>query len=137
MSRYQPYLLSLLRIIVGFTFIPHGCQKLFGWLGGMGGKGGTAELFSLPWIAGVLELFGGLLILLGLFTRPVAFVLAGQMAAAYFLAHATRGFWPILNAGELAVVYCFVFFYIFLRGSGSWSIDAMMGRRKASGMTLP
>ena len=128
MRKFEPYLLSLLRLIVGFTYMPHGCQKLLGWFGGMGGKGGTAELFSLPGAAGILELFGGLLILLGLFTRPVAFVLSGQMAAAYFMVHAPRGFWPILNGGELAAVYCFVFLYLAAAGPGPWSLDSWMRR---------
>jgi putative oxidoreductase len=77
----------------------------------------------LPWVAGMLELVGGLLIILGLFTRPVAFLLSGEMAVAYFMSHAPRGLWPIANGGELAVLYCFIFLYLFTAGPGPWSVD--------------
>ena len=120
---WRPYTLSLLRIVAGFTFSLHGCQKILGWFGGMRDTGATAQVLTLPWFAGVLELVGGLLIILGLFTRPVAFILSGQMAVAYFMAHAPRGFWPIANGGELAVLYCFIFLYLFTAGPGPWSID--------------
>ncbi len=123
LARFQPYALSVLRIVAGFTFSLHGFQKVFGLLGGMGGKGATAALFSLPWAAGVIELCGGLLILGGLFTRFVAFVLCGEMAVAYFSTHAPRGFFPVSNGGELAVIYCFVFFYLTFAGPGPWSLD--------------
>jgi len=119
----EPLVRSVLRMVVGFTFSLHGFQKLLGLFGGMGGKGATAPLFSLMWTAGVLETFGGLLILVGLCTRPVAFVLAGEMAVAYFRAHQPRGFWPIQNGGELAVVYCFVFLYLCTAGPGPLSLD--------------
>jgi len=121
----EPCVRSLLRIIAGFMFSLHGFQKLFGVFGGMGGKGAKVEFFSLMWTAGVLETFGGLLILLGLFTRPVAFLLCGQMAVAYFQVHAPRGFWPILNGGELAVLYCFVFLYLCVAGAGPVSLDRL------------
>jgi len=114
----EPYLLSILRIILGFTFSLHGAQKL---LGAFGGKQPPA--FTLSWTAGVLELVGGALIIAGLFTRPVAFILSGQMAFAYFLVHAGRGFWPIANGGELAVVYCFAFLYLSAAGAGPLSLD--------------
>lgn len=123
LSRFQPHALSLLRIVAGFTFSLHGLQKLFGAFGGMGGKGGTAEFFSLFWAAGVLEGFGGLLIVLGLFTRPIAFILSGQMAVAYFMAHAPRNFWPIMNGGELSVLYSLCFLYLVFAGPGPWSLD--------------
>lgn len=123
------YVLSLLRVIVGFTFSCHGAQKLLGVFGGMGGHGAKAAFLSLFWVAGVLELFGGLLIILGLFTRPVALILCGEMAVAYFKMHAPRGFWPIVNMGELAVVYCFVFLYFFAAGPGPLSLDAVIRRR--------
>ncbi len=122
----QPHLLSLLRIVAAFTFSLHGVQKLFGWLGGRG----TAA-FTLPWTAGVLETFGGLLLLLGLGTRPVAFLLSGEMAVAYFMNHAPRGFWPIRNGGELAALYCFLFLYLWAAGPGPWSLDRLV--RKGSG----
>jgi len=125
----EPRALSLLRIIVGFTYTLHGLQKLFGAFGGLGGQGGTAAFGSLIWTAGVLECFGGLLILLGLLTRPVAFLLCGQMAVAYFRSHAPRGFWPILNGGELAVLYCFVFLYLCIAGPGSVSLDRLIRKK--------
>lgn len=124
----EGYALSLLRIIAGFMFSFHGWQKIFGLFGGMGGQGARAAALSLPWFAGVLELFGGLLIVLGLFTRPVAFVLAGEMAIAYFRVHAPRAFLPIANAGELAVMYCFVFLYLAAAGAGPISLDSMIWR---------
>jgi len=91
----------------------------------MGGKGATAQFFSLLWLAGALETFGGLLILLGLGTRPVAFLLSGQMAVAYFRAHQPRGCWPLLNGGELAALYCCLFLYLAVAGGGSWSLDRL------------
>jgi putative oxidoreductase len=123
------YVLSLLRVIIGLTFSCHGAQKLLGAFGGMGGHGAKAAFPSLFWVAGVLELFGGLLIILGLFTRPVALILCGEMAVAYFKAHAPRGFLPIVNMGELAVVYCFVFLYFFAAGPGPLSLDALIRKR--------
>jgi putative oxidoreductase len=119
----EPFLRSLLRIVVGFTFSLHGFQKLLGLFGGMGGHGARVALFSLMGTAGILEMFGGLALIAGLFTRPVAFVLAGEMAFAYFHAHLPKGFWPIQNGGELAVVYCFVFLYLCTAGPGPVSLD--------------
>lgn len=121
--------LSLLRIVAGFTFSLHGFQKLFGAFGGMGGSGATAEFPSLVWVAGALEAFGGLLLVAGLFTRPVALLLCGEMAVAYFMVHAPQGFWPILNGGELAVLYCFTFLYLALAGPGPVSLDWLLRRR--------
>ncbi len=121
----QAITLNLLRIVVGILFMPHGAQKLFGALGGQ-----AAPLASQFGVAGVLEFFGGLLVLIGLFTRPVAFILAGEMAAAYFMMHAPQGFWPIVNQGELAVLYCFVFLYLCASGGGDFSIDGWLRRRK-------
>jgi putative oxidoreductase len=128
-SSLEPYTLSALRIIAGFCFSLHGVQKLFGWLGGIDGKGARAELFSMIGFAGWLEGLGGLLILLGLWTRPVAFIVSGQMAVAYFMAHAPRGFWPILNGGELAAVYCFLFLYLSAAGGGTLSVDRLLRGR--------
>jgi putative oxidoreductase len=119
----EPYARSFLRIIAGFMFSLHGFQKLFGLLGGMGESGAHAQFLSLAWVAGLLETFGGVLMILGLFTVPVAFILSGQMAVAYFMSHAPRGFWPILNRGELAALYCFIFLYFFTAGPGPWSFD--------------
>ena len=125
----EPRAHSVLRIIAGFTFSLHGFQKLFGFFGGMGGSGATATLFSLPWTAGVLETFGGGLILLGLFTRPVAFVLSGEMAVAYLMQHAPNGLWPVRNGGELAVLYCFVFLYLAIAGGGPVSLDRLIRKK--------
>jgi putative oxidoreductase len=119
-----PY--AVLRIVAGLMFAFHGAQKLFGILGGFQGQpGATAPLFSLMGIAGLIELVGGVLIALGLFVVPAAVVCSGEMAAAYFMAHFPRSFWPILNAGELAALYAFVFLYIASRGPGSFSLDAV------------
>jgi len=120
----QPVLLSVLRIVTGFLFIEHGTQK---WLLFPGGTT-RATVDNLGGIAGIFELVGGALIIVGLFTRPVAFVLSGVMAFAYFIAHAPQGFWPILNKGELAVLYCFVFLYLAAAGAGPLSLDRMLRR---------
>jgi putative oxidoreductase len=112
--------------MTGFLFIPHGAQKLFGVLGG-----NTAELMTLRGLAGVLEFYGGILILFGIFTRPVAFVLSGQMAVAYGLAHGRSAFLPIENGGELAVFYCFVFLFLWAHGGGEFSVDGWRRRRKS------
>lgn len=113
---------SVLRIAAGFTFSLHGFEKLFGAFGGLGGHG-AVPLFSLMGLAGVLETFGGVLLILGLFTAPVAFLLSGEMAVAYFMVHFPRGWFPIQNGGELAVLYCFIFLYLFIAGAGSASLD--------------
>lgn len=124
-STWSPRVLSLLRIVVALLFMQHGSQKLFGI---PASQQASAPLLSLMGVAGVLEFFGGLFILIGLFTRPVAFILSGQMAVAYFMAHAPNGLLPILNRGELAVVYCFVFLYLSVAGGGSWSVDHCLRR---------
>ena len=128
-ASFLPFARSALRIMVGFLFMEHGLQKILGLLGGVGGSGGTAHFISWSWVAGILELVGGLLILIGLFTSPVAFVLCGEMAVAYFWVHFPRGFWPLLNHGELAVLYCFVFLYLAAAGPGPVSADAMIRRK--------
>jgi putative oxidoreductase len=122
---WSPYLLSILRIVAAFLFIQFGTAKLFGFPAPIMPGGGTAPLGSLAWFASVLEAFGGLFLLIGLFTRPVAFLLSGEMAFAYFLGHAPQGFWPVLNQGHPAVLFCFVFLYISAAGPGPWSLDAM------------
>ena len=133
MARFENATLALLRVMAGLMFMQHGAQKLFGLLGGWRGEpGATAPLLSQSGLAGLLEVFGGLLIVLGLFTRPVAFVLSGMMAVAYFQSHAPNGFWPILNRGELAALYCFVFFFFSARGGGPYSVDAMLEHRRRS-----
>ena len=118
------YAHALMRIVIGFTFSLHGFQKLFGLFGGH-----TPPMLSLLWFAGILECFGGLLIMLGLFTKPVAFILCGEMAVAYFKQHAVRGLWPITNGGELAVVYCFVFLFLFSAGAGPLSLDRIVRKK--------
>ena len=127
----EPFVRSLLRIVAGFTFSLHGIQKLLGFFGGFGGKGGTAPFASLLWFAGALEMVGGLLIILGLFTSPVAFILCGEMAVAYFKAHFPHGFLPLRNGGELAVLYCFIFLYLCTAGAGPLSLDSLV-RKKSS-----
>ncbi len=119
-SRWSPRILSVLRIVTAFLLMQHGGQKLFGF---PAPPQSAHPLLSLIGVAGVLEFFGGLLLLVGLFSRPVAFLLSGQMAVAYFMVHAPQGFWPLLNRGELAVVYSFVFLFLAVAGGGSWSID--------------
>ncbi len=125
----EPHARSLLRLIAGFTFSLHGFQKLFGLFGGMGGTGATAKLFSLPWVAGCLETFGGALILIGMFTMPAAFILSGEMAVGYFMMHYPKGFFPIRNGGELAVLYCFIFLYLFAAGPGPLSADYLVRKK--------
>ena len=129
-TNLESYARSVLRIVVGLLFCCHGLQKLVGMFGGMGGKGAVAAFPSLFWFAAVLETVGGLLILIGLCTRPVAFVLCGEMAVAYFRSHAPRGMWPIQNGGELAVLYCFIFLYLSSAGAGPISVDRLIRRRK-------
>jgi putative oxidoreductase len=120
-----PYALSVLRIVAGFLFLQHGTQKLFGYP--MPPPGGQPPVASLYWIAGLLEFTGGILIMIGLLTRPVAFILSGQMAVAYFRVHAPQGFWPTKNQGEAAVSFCFMFLYFVFAGPGPWSLDALIG----------
>ncbi len=123
-SSWAPLLLSLVRIVAALGFMTHGTQKLFG-VPTLEPRN-TVELMSMMGAAGVIETVGGALLLIGLFTRPVAFLCAGQMAAAYFMAHAPQSFWPVLNGGELAAVYCFLFLYLGAVGGGPLSVDAMM-----------
>jgi len=126
-ERYAPQVYALFRIVAGFLFLFHGLQKLFGMFGGM--QGSTATMMTMPWFAGVIELFGGLLIMIGLLTRIAAFLCSGEMAVAYFMVHQPRGMWPIQNGGELAALYCFAFLFIAARGAGIWSVDAARGPR--------
>lgn len=125
------YVLSLLRLVVAFLFIEHGLQKIFGLLGGFGGHGATAPLFSLFWYAGIIECVGGFLLFFGLFTRPVAFILCGEMAVAYFHAHFPRSPWPVISHGELPALYCFVFLYLLFAGPGPISLDRLIRKKTA------
>ena len=122
----EPFARSLLRIVAGFTFSLHGMQKLLGLFGGMNGSGGRVAFGSLLWVAGGLELVGGLMLVLGLFTSPVAFILCGEMAVAYFRAHFPHGPLPLVNHGELAVLYCFIFIYLSTAGAGPLSLDSVV-----------
>jgi len=130
--RWSDLALSLLRIVVGFLFFCHGAQKLLGWFAEPGGQRMSLAFPQLPWFAGVLELVGGVLILLGLLTRPVAFLLSGEMAVAYFMAHAPHSPFPIVNHGELAALYSFVFLFFAAHGGGPHGIDGLLrrGRRQ-------
>jgi putative oxidoreductase len=120
LDRFTPYALAALRIVTALIFMEHGTQKLLGF---PPSPNPGPPLLSLLGLQGVLELFGGLLLVLGLFTRPVAFLLAGDMAVAYFMAHAPRSFFPVLNGGDAAILYCFMFLLLVFTGPGAWSID--------------
>jgi len=126
LGRYNSTIYALLRIVSGLLFFQHGLPKLIGSFG----PNPPAEFMSQMWLAGVIEVFGGAAISVGLFTSVIAFIASGEMAVAYFQAHAPRGFWPILNGGELAALYCFVFLYLAAAGSGKWSLDGL--RRNAA-----
>jgi putative oxidoreductase len=126
-AKWTPRLLSVLRIAVALLFIEHGSEKLFGLPATQQGAAGSLPPLML--VAGVLEFFGGLLILFGLFTRPVALVLSGEMAVAYFMSHAPQGFFPLQNRGELAALYSFVFLFFAVAGGGAWSLDKLLWRR--------
>lgn len=126
---FQPYALGMLRIVAGFNYITHGVQK-FGLL-----EGRVREFPQLLWFAGVNETIFGTLLLLGLFTRPAAFLMAGQMAFAFFRSHVPQGFWPILNGGELASLYSFIWLFIFAAGPGKFSLDEMIFGRRSSQRT--
>jgi putative oxidoreductase len=122
---WSPRMLSVLRIMTGLLFLEHGTQKFFAF------PGPGPALTPLLFVQGLLELVGGILIVIGLFTRPVAFILAGDMAVAYFYAHAPRGYFPTLNGGQLAILFCFVFLYLFVAGGGVWSVDEQRSNRRA------
>lgn len=128
---WRPRALAVLRIVTAYLLVPHGTAKLFGMPHQAMFDG--LQLMSLVGLAGILEVVGGVLLLIGLFTRPVAFVLCGFMAVAYFMAHASQGnvLLPMLNQGELAVLYCFVFLYLVFAGAGAWSVDAVRRRARA------
>ena len=126
---WAPRLLSVLRIVAALIFMEHGTQKLLGFPA----YPNPPAMLTLPWIAGAIELVGGLLLLIGLFSRPVAFILSGEMAFAYWIAHAPRSPFPVLNGGDAAILYCFVFLYLAFAGPGPWSVDAS----RAPPRTLP
>lgn len=123
-----PYAYAIMRIVVGLLFLCHGGQKIFGWFGGVGG--GTVPLASLYGVAGILEFVLGALVAVGFLAGYAAFIAAGEMAVAYFMAHFPKSFWPLENEGEPAVLFCFVFLYIATEGAGIWSVDASMRHRR-------
>jgi putative oxidoreductase len=124
LRKYQPQILSLLRIVAALLFMEHGTQKLFGFPSADAGGLTTVHL-----IAGILETFGGLAVLVGFLTRPIAFLLSGEMAIAYWTVHVPhKGFFPILNGGDAAILFCFIFLYLFVAGPGVWSVDAARGK---------
>jgi len=125
-TRLAPYMLSILRIVAALLFLEHGTSRLFGWPSPIP----TPALLSMYWFAGAIELAGGILLLLGLFTRCAAFVMSGEMAFAYFISHAPSGFFPILNRGDAAILYCFVFLYIAFAGGGPWGIDSLIRAKR-------
>ena len=125
LDKARPYVLSIIRIIVALLFMEHGLQKLFAFP-----SAGPADMTALLYVQAVIEIVGGILILIGLFTRPVAFILCGDMAVAYFMAHFPRSFFPAANFGDSAVLYCFIFLYQVFAGPGRWSLDHAAGMEK-------
>jgi putative oxidoreductase len=130
-SAWAPYVKSVLRIVAALIFMEAGTMKLFAFPAGIPPNGGTVQLMSQLGVGAILELFGGALLLVGLFTRPVAFLLAGEMAVAYFQFHFPRGFWPGMNGGITAVIYCFVWLYFSAAGAGPWSLDVIRVKSSA------
>ena len=135
LDRYTPYALAALRIATALIFMLHGTQKLFGFPAVP--EGGLPALLSLRGIGGIMEFAGGLFILFGLFTRPVAFLLSGEMAVAYWMFHAPRNIFPVLNGGDAAILYCFVFLLLVFTGPGAWSVDGARGTRDVRPPTPP
>ena len=121
LNRHAPHALALLRVVTALTFLTHGTQKLFGFP--QPPSWGMPAAFALTWYAAILEIVGGALLAVGFLTRPVAFILSGLMAFAYWIGHAPKGFYPLLNGGEPAVLFCFIFFYVFFAGPGSFALD--------------
>ena len=127
-ERWAPYAVAALRVITALLFMEHGTAKLFGF---PDTPMPAPEIYSLPWIAGVMEVVGGLLLLIGLWTRPVAFLLAGEMAVAYWMVHAPQSPFPIVNNGDAAILYCFIFLTFVAIGAGRWSVDAIIARNRS------
>ncbi len=129
LDRLAPYILSVLRIVAALLFLEHGMSRLFGFPSPLP----TPHLFTLYWFAGAIEFAGAVLVALGLFTRPAAFIMSGEMAFAYFLSHAPHGLFPILNRGDGAILYCFIFFYLVFAGPGPLSLDALWRKDRKPG----
>ena len=130
-ERARQIAVFLLRVVSGLLFLQVGGMKILDWFGGVPAQhGGHPAMLSQIWIGGMLELYGGAAILLGLFTQPVAFILSGEMAVAYFQFHQPRGFWPLQNHGEPAVLLCFIFLFFAAHGAGAWSLDALLRRKR-------
>jgi putative oxidoreductase len=125
-GRLAPHVLSLLRIVAALLFFEHGTSRMFGFPSPVP----PSEIFSLHWFAGAIELVAGALLIAGLFSRTAAFIASGEMAFAYFMSHAPHSFFPILNRGDSAILYCFVFFFLAFAGPGPWSLDALLARRE-------
>jgi putative oxidoreductase len=136
-STWGPQMQSVLRIVAAFIFMLSGTMKLFAFPTGVPPDGGTVKLVSQMGLGGFLEVFGGLLLLVGLLTRPVAFVLAGEMAVAYFQFHFAQSFWPVVNNGVAAALYCFVWLFFSAAGAGPWSVDAWLKSRKEKRSRVP
>ena len=130
--RLAPHVLSIVRIMLGLLFLEHGLSKLFGFP-----TGTVREVFTLSWYSGVIEFGAGALLTLGLATRAAAFIASGEMAFAYFLGHAPKSFFPIVNGGDAAILYCFIFFYFVFAGGGPWGLDAVLKGRRPSERGLP
>jgi putative oxidoreductase len=126
--RCAPTVLSIVRIMAALLFLEHGTSRLFGWPSAMP----APEFLTMYWFAGAIELVGGALLALGLFSRPAAFIMSGEMAFAYFISHAPNSFFPILNRGDASILYCFIFLYIACAGPGPWSLDAVLKRKRTA-----
>ena len=127
LARWAPYALGLLRIVAGLIFLEHGTQKLLGF---PEGQHAMVEVMTLSWWSGAIELITGALLVLGLFTRPAAFIASGEMAVAYWMMHAPQNFFPVNNGGDAAILYCFLFLYLVFAGAGAWSLDGRVGRKR-------
>src|SRR3954449_11309409 len=134
LDRFSPHMLAVLRIVVALLFLSHGTQKLLGF---PASPNPGPALFSIYGLAGVLEIVGGLLLVLGLFTRPVAFILSGEMAFAYFISHFPKSFFPAQNGGDAAILFCFVFLYLVFAGAGAWSLDNALSGQKSDRLGAP
>jgi putative oxidoreductase len=127
-AAWAPRVLSILRIVAALLLLQHGLSKFFGFPAPTP-AGGAPAMFTLLWFAGIIEMIGGVMLALGVFTRPVAFILAGHLAFVYFIGHFPRAWFPMNNGGNLPILYCFVFFYLAFAGGGPWSVDAMRGKK--------